>query len=65
MIVCTIYSFEVRIEAMILQEEFHPSCVLMNREITIVRQATEGKNKNSNFAGLSLRFIYLRNRSCM
>ncbi|XP_055061324.2 FH2 domain-containing protein 1 [Misgurnus anguillicaudatus] len=33
--------FEVRIEAMILQEEFHPSCVLMNREITIVRQATE------------------------
>lgn len=33
--------FEVRIEAMVLQEEFHPSCAAMSREINIVRQATE------------------------
>ncbi|KAI7790538.1 FH2 domain-containing protein 1 [Triplophysa rosa] len=33
--------FEVSIEAMVLQEEFHPSCASMCREINIVRQATE------------------------
>ncbi|RXN06621.1 FH2 domain-containing 1 [Labeo rohita] len=33
--------FDVRIEAMVLQEEFVPSCAAMSREINIVRQATE------------------------
>ncbi|XP_059410013.1 FH2 domain-containing protein 1 [Carassius carassius] len=33
--------FDVRIEAMVLQEEFLPSCTVMSREINIVRQATE------------------------
>ncbi|TRY95313.1 hypothetical protein DNTS_021506 [Danionella cerebrum] len=33
--------FDVRIEAMVLQEEFQPSCNAMSREINVVRQATE------------------------
>ncbi|XP_026127435.1 FH2 domain-containing protein 1-like [Carassius auratus] len=33
--------YEVRIEAMVLQEEFLPSCAVMSHEINIVRQATE------------------------
>ncbi|XP_076846863.1 FH2 domain-containing protein 1 [Brachyhypopomus gauderio] len=33
--------FDVRIEAMVLQEEFAPSCLAMGREINIVRLATE------------------------
>uniref|UniRef100_A0A672LNJ8 FH2 domain-containing protein 1-like n=1 Tax=Sinocyclocheilus grahami TaxID=75366 RepID=A0A672LNJ8_SINGR len=33
--------YEVRIEAMVLQEEFLPSCAVMNHEINIVRRATE------------------------
>ncbi|CAN9510567.1 unnamed protein product [Ophioblennius macclurei] len=33
--------FEVRIEAMVLREEFTPSCVLMGHEIDVVRVATK------------------------
>ncbi|XP_053195542.1 FH2 domain-containing protein 1 [Scomber japonicus] len=33
--------FEVRIEAMVLQEEFFPSCALMSRDIDVVRVATK------------------------
>ncbi|MCI4395924.1 hypothetical protein PGIGA_G00261280 [Pangasianodon gigas] len=34
-------SFDVRIEAMVLQEEFSPSCSAMSRELNVVRLATE------------------------
>ncbi|XP_053346904.1 FH2 domain-containing protein 1 [Clarias gariepinus] len=33
--------FDVRIEAMVLQEEFSPSCSAMSRELNVVRLATE------------------------
>ncbi|KAI3353369.1 hypothetical protein L3Q82_019903 [Scortum barcoo] len=33
--------FEVRIEAMVLHEEFFPSCAVMSREIDVVRVATK------------------------
>ncbi|KAM6940351.1 FH2 domain-containing protein 1 [Xenentodon cancila] len=33
--------FEVRIEVMVLQEEFFPSCAVMSREIDVVRVATK------------------------
>ncbi|KAM3865053.1 FH2 domain-containing protein 1 [Diretmus argenteus] len=33
--------FEVRIEAMVLREEFFPSCVVMSREIDVIRVATK------------------------
>ncbi|KAK3507542.1 hypothetical protein QTP70_028174 [Hemibagrus guttatus] len=33
--------FAVRIEAMVLQEEFSPSCSAMSRELNVVRMATE------------------------
>ncbi|XP_072526514.1 FH2 domain-containing protein 1 [Salminus brasiliensis] len=33
--------FDVRIEAMVVQEEFAPSCAVMSREINIVRLATD------------------------
>ncbi|KAM9793037.1 FH2 domain-containing protein 1 [Neosynchiropus ocellatus] len=33
--------FEVRIEAMVLREEFAPSCFLMSREIDVIRVATK------------------------
>ncbi|XP_053475370.1 FH2 domain-containing protein 1 isoform X2 [Ictalurus furcatus] len=33
--------FDVRIEAMVLQEEFSPSCSALSRELNIVRLATE------------------------
>ncbi|XP_053713924.1 FH2 domain-containing protein 1 isoform X2 [Synchiropus splendidus] len=33
--------FEVRIEAMVLREEFAPSCVVMSREIDVIRVATK------------------------
>ncbi|XP_029114810.1 FH2 domain-containing protein 1 [Scleropages formosus] len=34
-------SFDVRIEAMVLKEEFSPSCSIMSREIDVIRVATE------------------------
>ena len=37
--------FEVRIEAMVLREEFFPSCAVMSREIDVVRVATKGKRR--------------------
>lgn len=37
-------SFEVRIEAMVLHEEFFPSCAVMSHEIDVVRVATKGNN---------------------
>lgn len=36
------HSFEVRIEAMVLREEFNPSCAAMSHEIDVVRVATKG-----------------------
>lgn len=36
------YSFEVRIEAMVLREEFGPSCAAMSHDIDVVRVATKG-----------------------
>ncbi|KAJ8001285.1 hypothetical protein DPEC_G00192730 [Dallia pectoralis] len=33
--------FEVRIEAMVLREEFFPSCAVMNHEINVIRVATK------------------------
>ncbi|XP_030644107.1 FH2 domain-containing protein 1 [Chanos chanos] len=33
--------YEVRIEAMVLQEEFFPLCAVMSREISVVHSATE------------------------
>ncbi|XP_048106886.1 FH2 domain-containing protein 1, partial [Alosa alosa] len=33
--------FEVRIEAMVLKEEFFPLCAVMSREINVIRMATE------------------------
>lgn len=36
--------FEVRIEAIVLREEFFPSCAVMSREIDVVRVATKGNN---------------------
>ncbi|KAJ8335684.1 hypothetical protein SKAU_G00390260 [Synaphobranchus kaupii] len=34
-------SFEVRIEAMVLKEEFSPSCSVMSHEIDVIRDATK------------------------
>ncbi|KAI1887438.1 hypothetical protein AGOR_G00190300 [Albula goreensis] len=34
-------SFEVRIEAMVLKEEFSPSCSVMSNEIDVIRDATK------------------------
>ncbi|XP_064191377.1 FH2 domain-containing protein 1-like [Anguilla rostrata] len=34
-------SFEVRIEAMVLKEEFSPSCSVMSNEIDVIRNATK------------------------
>lgn len=36
--------FEVRIEAMVLREEFSPSCAVMSHDIDVIRVATKGRN---------------------
>lgn len=43
-LLCTLDRFEVRIEAMVLREEFFPSCAVMSHEIDVVRVATKGND---------------------
>lgn len=38
------HRFKVRIEAIVLREEFSPSCAVMSREIDVVRIATKGNS---------------------
>lgn len=38
------HRFKVRIEAIVLREEFCPSCAVMSREIDVVRIATKGNS---------------------
>ncbi|XP_034043660.1 FH2 domain-containing protein 1 [Thalassophryne amazonica] len=38
---CAIQRFELRIEAMVLHEEFFPSCAMMSHEIDVIRVATK------------------------